>query len=98
MTKEKVVSSEERDRLSLARQSARRDQFELQEKLGPLLVSPDHHVFRQAKNEIQRARRRSLHALRQLMDHQSNHRCWQLVEWDSAPIDQSARQMTNCNP
>jgi tRNA(Arg) A34 adenosine deaminase TadA len=76
MPQEKAVGCEERDRLAQARQSAQREQFELEEKLGHLLVSPDRNVSRKAKNEIERARRRSTHALQQLMDHQSNHRCW----------------------
>ena len=54
-----MVSCDERDRLAQARQSAQRDQFELEEKLGHLLVSP---------KEIERARRRSAHVRQQLMD------------------------------
>jgi hypothetical protein len=37
---QRELRREERDRLSLARQSARRDQFELEEKLGPSWCRP----------------------------------------------------------
>jgi hypothetical protein len=70
-----LTKCEEREHLWQARQNAQREHFELEEKLGHLLVSPDRNVSRKAKNEIQRAHRRGTHALQELMDHERSHRC-----------------------
>ena len=75
MTYDSPAKCEERERLWQAWQTAQREHFELEEKLGDLLVSPDRNVSRKAKNEIQRAHRRSTHTLKELMDHERIHRC-----------------------
>ena len=68
-------SCAERDRLWEALKAKERDLFALEEHLGSMLVSPDRNVVRKVKNELEGARRRKTHALRELMDHEQKHRC-----------------------
>ncbi len=56
-------------------QKAQRELCELEEKLGRLLVSPNHGVAHKAKNDIERARRRAGNTFMALINHQQKHGC-----------------------
>jgi hypothetical protein len=66
---------EERNRLVYVYQNAQREECELGEKLGPLLVSPNRGVSHKAKNDLERARRRTSQTFQALVNHQQKHGC-----------------------
>jgi len=66
---------EERNQLVQTHQKALRDQCDLEEKLGRLLVSSNRGVSHKAKNDIERARRRTHRTFQALVNHQQKHGC-----------------------
>jgi hypothetical protein len=69
------ASCEERDRLEAAYQTALQATREIELRLSEDLVSSDLNVKRLAKNELERAQRRSSHVLEELSAHGKKHRC-----------------------
>ena len=68
-------SCEERDKLEAAYQAALQAKREIEFQLSEDLVSSDLNVKRRAKNELERAQRRSSHVLEEMSAHEKKHRC-----------------------
>lgn len=70
-----MSACEERNRLVSIHQNAQRQEGELGEKLGSFLVSPNRGVSHKAKNDLERARRRTHRTFQALVNHQQKHGC-----------------------
>jgi hypothetical protein len=66
---------EERNRLLHIHQIAQREECDLGQKLGRLLVSANRGVSRTAKNDLERARRRTSRTFQAFINHQQKHGC-----------------------
>jgi hypothetical protein len=75
VTEDHPATCKTREQLVQACRRAEQDMFDLEQKIGSLLVSPDRAISHKANTEIDRAHRRVGRVLGALHSHESKHRC-----------------------
>lgn len=69
------IPCEERDRLDAAYQLALRTKYDLESELAQQLSSPNPHVVKRAKKQIERASKHAGHLLNEWLTHWKKHGC-----------------------